>query len=268
MDLAQEVESFALEDAVRRARVRWPGIGCGPSELADHVRQLGDAVGDLGRFGDELHLACASCRLDPLALRILDREYISRTSGTLSRLKAGADFTQETMQTLRHRLLLPPEPRLARYAATGPLLGWLRVVVLRLGLDLRRSGGPPRDEALAVAFLEQGPADTMDLQRYQGAVAAAIHAAFSQLLAAERNLLRLHHLDGVSLDQLGVLNGVHRATIARRLAELRQRVMNAAQQEVAVRHKLTKSELRSVFRKALSTLDAVGLFKDTSGPEA
>jgi len=256
----EPLQLVALEAAVRRARERWPGIRCGVAELDAHLQSLGDALGDIGRFGDELHLACACCHGDPAALRALESEYISRTGNAVARLKGGVDFTDEVTQSLRHKLLLPPEPRLASYSGTGPLLGWLRVVILRLGLDLRRGEAIHRDQELAPAFMEQAPPEMIDTLRYQSSVAAAIQSAFAQLLPDERNLLRLHYLDGVSLDQLGVLQGVHRATIARQLAKLRQRVMKVARRDLVVRHRLTHSELRSVFRRAISNLDAAPLF--------
>src|SRR5262245_9091372 len=86
-----------LEHAVERARKRWPGIGCGTRELAAHLERTG-AVCDLERFGDELHLACACCNLDSVALRVLDRDYLRKCSTTLGRLRAGADFQEEALQ--------------------------------------------------------------------------------------------------------------------------------------------------------------------------
>jgi RNA polymerase sigma-70 factor (ECF subfamily) len=255
-----------LEAAVDRARRRWPGIGCGPGELAAHVEQLGTTVGDLDRFGDELHLACASCHFDAAALRILDRDYILRSARTLLRLRAGADFNDEAIQQLRHKLLLPPEPRLSRYAATGPLLAWVRMVVLRLGLDIRRNTRNPEDADLADVLAEQAPIDTVDAERYRSAIGVAIRRVFLQLSPEDRNLLRLHHLEGVSLDRLALMNRVHRATIARRLAELRQRVYEETRREVGVAHRITKSEFRSLFRRIQSSLDAFEIL--TESPES
>src|SRR5205814_5685347 len=91
--------------------------------------------GDLALFGDELHLACACLRGDELGARVFDRDYVGRVAPSLARLNRERDFIDEVSQLLRQRLLLPPEPRLATYAATGPLLAWLRVVAVRMGLS-------------------------------------------------------------------------------------------------------------------------------------
>jgi RNA polymerase sigma-70 factor (ECF subfamily) len=253
----------ALERAVERARNRWPGIGCGPSELATYIQGL-DGVPDIHRFGDELHLACACCHFDTAALRILDREYVRRCASTLARLGTGADFHEEALQELRHKLLLPPETRLAQYAGTGPLLGWLRMVLLRLGLDMKRSVQRPRNGDLADALAEQAPVDVIDAERYREAIGMAIRRVFLQLRPEDRNLLRLHHIEGLSLDQLATMQGVHRATIARWLAALRQRVFDETQGEVAIEHRLSKSEFRSVFRHVQSSLDAWNILLEST----
>jgi RNA polymerase sigma-70 factor (ECF subfamily) len=56
-------------------------------------------------------------------------------------------------------------------------------------------------------------------------------ACFSEALAGlsmhDRDLLRRHHLDGLTLDQVATLHDVHRATAARWLAQVRERVVAA-----------------------------------------
>ena len=68
-----------------------------------------------------------------------------------------AVLIQDRREQLRYKLLLPPAPRLAQYAATGPLLGWMRVILLRIGLDLRIGARLRNDETLACEFDEQPP---------------------------------------------------------------------------------------------------------------
>jgi RNA polymerase sigma-70 factor (ECF subfamily) len=245
-----------VESAVERARKRWPGIGCARDDLLRHVEGLGTRCGDLDLFGDELCLACASLHGDELAVRVLDRDYVGRIAPSLTRLGTHEDFVEEVTQLLRQRLLLPPDPRIAAYAATGPLLAWVRVVALRLGLGLRRSAPPAPHELQAEHLLDEPRADASEFPRYRDALDAAVRRAFANLELRERNLLRLHYLDGLNLDKLGQLYGVHRATAARWLADLRRGMLEEIQEDVRQHLNITPSEFRSVLLLIQSHLDA------------
>src|SRR5439155_27001611 len=58
--------------------------------------------------------------------------------------------------------------------------------------------------------------------RYASAANEALREAFASLDARERNLLRQHFVDRLSIDDLGPLYGVHRATVARWLERARE----------------------------------------------
>lgn len=256
---SRKIDAATVEAVAGRARKRWPSVAFRDDQFAQHVAQLDETGTDLERFGEELALACACCNFDGEAHRILDREYVARATAVLARFRPSDDFVQEASQELRHRLLLPPTPRLAKYTGTGPLLGWTRMVQLRIALDMKRGVRPRDDVEISAELIDLGqlPIDTIDAQRYRAAIDGAISEVFGRLRSEERTLLRLHYLDGLSLDALGALNGVHRATVARWLASLRERLLQAIETEVAIRHRLTKSEFWSMFRRVKSELDGM-----------
>jgi RNA polymerase sigma-70 factor (ECF subfamily) len=252
-----DVERAAWVDAaVDRALARWPRIGTSRHELLRHVERLGEKCGDLARFGDELYLACSCLRGDPGALAVFEGEYVSRIAPSLARFRTDQDFVAEVIQLVRHKLLLPPDGRLGLYAATGPLLTWLRVVSVRTALGLRRSARRPEADLRAEHVLEVPRVDASDMPRYRQALDAAVGKVFKELPLRERNLLRLHYLDGVSLDRLARLYDVHRATIARWLADLRRRMLADIEKDVSERLRLSPSECRSVLGMLQSLLDA------------
>jgi RNA polymerase sigma-70 factor (ECF subfamily) len=257
--LAERIERIVCD-----ARKRWTGIRCGAGEFLEHLALLDGGTGDLDRFGHELFLACACCRYDASALRVLNSDYIARLPRKFLTFPSGSDFADDVIQELRQRLLLPPEPRLSRYTATGPLLRWLNVVASRLAIDLRRS--IRRDEregpSFAIAHMVHPSVDTAEVQRYAPAIGATIRQAFLRLTWEERNLLRLYHLQGISLDRLASLNGVHRATVARWLSEIRHRLLVAVEAEVSARHKLTRSELLTVLRGVQAHIDTDDLWTE------
>jgi RNA polymerase sigma-70 factor (ECF subfamily) len=57
--------------------------------------------------------------------------------------------------------------------------------------------------------------------------------AVGQLERRDRNLLRLHLLGGVTLEQLAQMYGVHRATVVRWLAAARSALFDATRAHVA-----------------------------------
>jgi RNA polymerase sigma-70 factor (ECF subfamily) len=81
---------------------------------------------------------------------------------------------------------------------------------------------------------------------YHDAMTAAVRSAFAALETRERRLLRLAMLDGLTIDDLGKLHGVHRATAARWLADARERVLE-----------LTRAQLTEVLGASASEVDSI-----------
>jgi RNA polymerase sigma-70 factor (ECF subfamily) len=243
--------------AAMRAKEYWPGISADPDKLMDHLQRLASPCGDLDLFGHELQLACACLCGDSFAWRVLERNYISRISLMMLR-RGGADhdFVDEVVQRLRARLFLPPNPRLASYAANAPLLVWMRVIAARIGATIRRRTPPAADELRTDHLLEEPCPEARDARRYAELIDASVRQAFGRLPLHDRRLLRLHHIDGVSLDRLGILYDVHRTTIARWLADVRLRIFLSVEGEVKQHTALTPSEFRNVVGLLVSGLDA------------
>jgi len=235
-----------IEVAAHRAKTRWPGIDCTEGDWFAHTRRLNIAEEELERFGDELYLVCACLEGDRFAATVLDRDYVGPTARVLARL-GEQDFVDEASQLLRERILMPPERRLEKYAAKGPLLAWLCRVAGRLGLDLRRRRKPTFDE-LTPEHLVQEPAEEMrDLPRYRHVVDAAVRRAVEQLAERDRALLRLRYLSGLDIDQLGDLYGVHRATVARWLAHAKGRMRDGIQREASAALGMSHNEFHRMF---------------------
>jgi RNA polymerase sigma-70 factor, ECF subfamily len=244
-----------VEAALGDARERWPAIACDTAVLTAHVERVGVEPSDLALHGAELCLACACAQGNDAALRVFESEYIARLEPTFKRLGDG-DFIDDARQLLRERMLVGPDARIATYAGTGPLLGWLRIAALRVALNLRRSSLRPSDALLVEEIVRELPVEASDLPRYVEVFSAAMQRAFTALEARDRNLLRLHHVDGLTLDRLGALFQVHRATVARWLAQARSRIFEEVESEVKRTLKLSPSEFQSMLGLVRSYLDA------------
>lgn len=201
---------------------------------------------------DELVLAQACAAGDPRALAAFDAHFLSRIPDFLARHPARAEAA-EVGQLLRERLLVGASPRIADYAGRGSLVGWLRVATLRTASNLRRAH---RNVELPVAALVAASPELAILtERYGAGVQGALRDGFLALSSTERTLLRLHHLDGLTVDELAPIVGTSRATAGRRLLAARDHLGQLTLGLLVERTRSTPAELRSVLRVLVSRLD-------------
>jgi RNA polymerase sigma-70 factor (ECF subfamily) len=209
---------------------------------------------------DELVLAQACAAGDPRALDAFDARVLARVPELLARHAPALDAA-EVRQVLRERLLVAPPgdvPRIADYAGRGSLAGWLRVAILRTASNLRRGERPTTDLDHASALpglAAASPELSLLAQRYGAGLQLALRDAFHALSPSERTVLRLHHLDGLTVDQLAPVLGTSRATAGRRLLAARDHLGSLCLDLLVDRTDTTPAELRSVLRALISRLD-------------
>jgi RNA polymerase sigma-70 factor, ECF subfamily len=249
-----------VDIAMAAGAKQWPEVRLS----ADAVeRYLNNVLGaspppDWTRHAADLYLCCACIQGDAIAQRILEAQFLSQLVKSVARIRSNDDFIQDTLQALRTRLLVGPEPRLLAYSGLGPLLAWLRVTVTRLALDSLRAAA--RDvhceESLEhAAARELDPLGTVVKARYAQVFQRALHDALQTLSDRDRNLLRLRLVDGCGIDRLGCIYQVDRATAARWLKSARQQVLRRVRQQLSDLYGLTRREFQSLARSVISQLD-------------
>lgn len=219
---------------VARAHAAWPAGWVEPAELVAHAARFVATPAELDALhAGDLYLALACARGVPAALAVLEREHLARMREFAASVDRRPAFAAELAQELRARLLVGAPgrpPRIATYSGRGSLGGWVRVAAVRLARDLahaeRRAGGvgDPAAAADADAAIDPHRVDPElgYLKRAYGeAVSAAVAGALADLAGEPRTLLKLHYVDGLSIDQIGVAFGKSRATAARMLAAAR-----------------------------------------------
>jgi RNA polymerase sigma-70 factor (ECF subfamily) len=119
-----------------------------------------------------------------------------------------------------------------------------------------RAREQPTDDDVMLALPQPGDLG-LDLIKaeYRAAVASAMYEAASQLEPGDRHLLRQHLVEGLTIDQLGAVLGIHRATAARRIARASELLAATTKRLVATRLALSGSALDEVFGLVLSRLD-------------
>ncbi len=217
----------------------------------------------LGVHAADLFLAVACAEGDALALKLLERGPMGHAVAGLGRLDPSPSFTDEVRQLLRQKLLMPDAaglPRIADYSGRGALSNWLKAAAFRTALNHRRDTQrelPTEDEEALLAL----PAPDADpelhyLKRtYRAEFKAAFSGALGALTGQERNILRMHVLDGLGTDEIGALYRVHRTTVARWIGRARENLLEQTRRTLAEKLQVDRSELDSLLNLVRSQLD-------------
>ena len=91
--------------------------------------------------------------------------------------------------------------------------------------------------------------------KYKEEFRDAFQATLVELSNDERNVLKLHYIDGLNIDEIGTAYRVHRATVARWLAHSREKILEETKKRLEQRLKLQSSEVESLIGLVRSQLD-------------
>ncbi|MBN8610135.1 MAG: sigma-70 family RNA polymerase sigma factor [Deltaproteobacteria bacterium] len=262
---ARGLPALSVEDEARLGALLAVGA---ESELAGDPRELAIALAHLPaepsamRDDDvrELVLALACDRGEPAALRELERAYAPAVEAALRAMKLDDDARADVWQEVKAKLLVREGGpiRLVSYAGRGTLRGLLKVTATRTALTMMRDSRRERPHEPHTMEAAAGEAAELDFVKV-GARAAfreAFASAIETLDPHARNLLRLHHLRKVGLEQLATMYGVHRATIVRQLAAARAQVERETGKALRARLDLERGEVEDVIDLVRSHFDA------------
>jgi len=243
---------------------RWREIALDGPAFDEYVRQrtapLGDGQPTPARTPlqvEALFLCCACARGSQAACRVFQQTYESVIRRAIARIQPDRQFVDEVAAQVFDKLLVGPEPRVVRYGGRGELSAWLKVVASRAALDAKPRRHLNDEEPLpstAEVVMSMSP-ESMVLTRTHGDnVNLALASATGRLDAREREILRLHYADGLNIDEIGALHGVHRATVARWLQRARATIDSAVREELEAKHGLGPAEFTSLIHGASDNL--------------
>ena len=137
--------------------------------------------------------------------------------------------------------------RILDYAGRGRLRGLVQVTATRTAIDRIRH--EHRETELPARELAASGDVVLSLikAQYREAFSAGFARAVASAPRRDRNLLRLHFLGGVTLEQLAQMYSVHRATIVRWLAAARATVLDHTREHVATTLGAPAEELDEMF---------------------
>jgi RNA polymerase sigma-70 factor, ECF subfamily len=211
----------------------------------------------------DLFTACAAARGNAEALAAIESEHLSRVREFAASVDATPQFVAELTQELRARIFVgdgASPPRILAYSGRGSLGAWIRVSTTRLALDQVRARKPTvlrsglaDDDALPPHEVDPELGYLKDA--YGEIVNRALADGLAMLEPEARGLLKMHYVDALSIEQVGVAFGVSRATAARMLAAAREKLLENVRVKIAEACGARGTEADSLLALVRSRLD-------------
>jgi RNA polymerase sigma-70 factor (ECF subfamily) len=242
------------QDVVRVAyltgQLEYPGLErTSLEDFAKHLEHLETSAADLERHAADIFLALACGRGDPVAVRTLSSRYLQTLDEYLMRSCFDSATRQDVLQQAMMHLCAGESPRILTYAGRAALGSWLRVAVHRFALQLARQVGSDATSEQALGDLIGSEVDLetrVTVEEARPRFQLAMQRALGELDDRARTLLRLCFLDGLSIDAIGAMYGVHRATAARWLQSIRRQLFAHVRSSLQAELGLRDSEFESL----------------------
>jgi len=257
-DLETELRAY-----VAGARAACPEVAVTDADFVLYVAaRVRDGRPPAAAHAGDLLLACGCARGQPAAVALFNERYRSVIARVLARRQASSDLAADATQSVYERLLVAQAgevPKIAEYAGTGSLRSWVSTVAATTLHTLRRAAARRREESRgsesALERLAESEPELRYLKaRYKVEVERALARAIERLTDRQRLLLRLNLAEGVSIDALGAMYSVNRATAARWLAAARTAILSGTREELGTVLVLTPGEWDSIVALVQSEL--------------
>jgi RNA polymerase sigma-70 factor, ECF subfamily len=254
-----ELVERSLRALCDEAAAAWPGVVVAADDVIATLaaKLAGDdppAVGPAAVL--EIYLAIGCARGDTAAIVAFDRAYLDVVPAALAGMQLPAATIDDVRATVRDKLLLGEPPRIVDYAGRGRLRGLVQVTATRTAIDRIRA--EDKEVELPADHRLVAPGDielSLIKAQYRDAFAAGFAQAVAAMTRRDRNLMRLHFLGGVTLDQLAQMYGVHRATVVRWIAAARAVVLDATRAHIAESIGAPADELDDMFALVASRVE-------------
>lgn len=255
----------ALHARIEAGRAAWPTLHVSDEQFVEFLAQRSTpgALPPL-QHAAELFLACACVAREHSALSAFHKTYEPIVTRVLQRRAAKLQALDDVKQEVFSKLLIAEpgmQAKVAEYRGVGPLRSWVAAVTVTTLLMARRSQDrrrerPSEDEDPIIdPILRADPELHYLKERYRQPVGEAIVSALEQLGDRERVLLRLHLCQRMSIDRLGTMYSVNRATAARWLVSARSALLEATRRELQHRLGVSDRECDSILKLVHSQLE-------------
>jgi RNA polymerase sigma-70 factor (ECF subfamily) len=251
----------SIETAWQTGQAAWPALAVARERFDAHAATL-DAEA-VNRYARDVFLACACLAEVAGAHAAFEHELFPAARHAISSIDGSPAFVDEALQRLRAQLFVGDggPPKLAGYAARGPLRAWVGVAAARTALMMRRSQQRQREvgeddwTSAVIGISTDNPELELLKRQYKDAFAAAFRDGITELEPRLRTVLRMSFVDGLSIDEIGAVYAVHRATAARWIQKASEELHDAVRTKLIERLALSPTELDQVAALVRSQLD-------------
>jgi RNA polymerase sigma-70 factor, ECF subfamily len=278
-------------DASKRADATNNGEHSANNHRTNHKTDNEDKAEEIlaGIKANELCLAIACERGDEVAWGKLESEYrysMQAAARALTKDEAEAEDLIQFVFGELYGVRMDGERRLSKfsyYSGRGSLGGWLRAVVYQCFIDRKRLTARfeqveeveelDRLANTAAAHLNGtlsapiAQPDEFDDARLRQATEEAMTQAFAEIDPRDRLLLNYYYFDDLTLREIGLLMGVHEATICRWLARAQREVKSKTEEILKRSYGLRRAEVAECLQiAARAELDVRKLLSEAKGP--
>lgn len=249
----------ALEETLAAAfaagRAAFPGVELDASAFAAWIADRAPEGIDPVQAVREMHttdlfLACGCARGDAKALHWFETRIMPSVAPAVARIDPDPEFAAEVAQDVRVKLLVDAPERPARirsYIGRGPLTSFVQVAAMRTAYSMKRIKVPAeqREELEDLPILVTGAEEARFRAEFVPPFRVAFREALGSLSTRDRNVLRLYLVEGVSAEAIGRMYRVHRATVARWLAETYDALLSETRKRMEREHGITRKDFDS-----------------------
>ena len=261
-----EMLEVTLAALCARGQTAHPDLAIEDCDLVGHLARcdapVAGSVEDALAHAGDLYLAFACVRGNDLAASRIVVAHADMMARVLRKIDSDPTFIDDVVQRFWDAALvgtISAPPRLATYSGLGPLAGWIGVGTQRIALMMQRhdqAEGRARRSAIVDADVLLHDAELAFIkERYRGEFELATRKALQALDDRERMILRLHLVDGITIERIGKAYGVSHSTVSRWFAAARDKVIAETQRVLNDELRLSPGEFESLKRLVLSQLD-------------
>jgi RNA polymerase sigma-70 factor (ECF subfamily) len=260
--------STALHAAYAQGRRAWPEVELSYERFQGHAAALAYTSCVVPAYPADLYLCAACASGERAAYQALEATHFPGLERAVRRILGEKAGTEEVLQEIRTRLFVGSGPKISSYRGSGALSGWLRSLAVNAAQDRVRSNIVQRGRMRRLATAERGTPTATTLEEsaeqpfrrdYARVCGRAWRAALATLGCADRQLLHHHFVSGLSIDVLGPLYGVHRATVHRRIRKAVERMRQQVRERLTRHYRdLSEGDLDALAFRACCDLDLSG----------
>ncbi len=240
-----------IAEGHRAGAANWPDLALNFEAFEPYIQSRKTDLAPEPPWAD-LFLACACTVPGSGGVEAFDHKFRIEIERIVRAASKTAPDPDDIRQQLYERLFVADGDRRARiqdYSGSGGLLSWLRVSVSRMVLNSvsrRRDHDELDERVLGLASEKPDPELEFLKQKYSQEFRQAFARGVARLTPQERNTLRYAFVQNLSIDQVGAIYAIHRATAARWITRAHENLTNVVRDEFRTQLHVEELELQSV----------------------